>query len=92
METWLQYVDSAQTVHWTACVGVLIVVISSSASWVGRTSNTITGYGLNNEVSILGKRKDFSLQHRLQTGSGTHLIFFLIYCMEIVLKGKATGS
>jgi hypothetical protein len=49
----------------TACVGVIIVVISSSAGWV--ECNRITGYSLNDEVSILGKRRDFSLQYRLQT-------------------------
>jgi hypothetical protein len=49
-------------------------------------------YGLNDEVSIHGKRRDFSRQHHLQTGSASHLTFFLIGYMEIVLGAKATGS
>jgi hypothetical protein len=59
----------------TDCVHILIVVISLSANWIG--CNRITGYCLNDEGLILGKRRDVSLQLHFPTGLGSHLTVFV---------------
>jgi hypothetical protein len=45
-------------------------------------------YGLDNRGSVPGRGRDFSLHHRLQTGSGVHPIS---YTCTIVIRGSFPG-
>jgi len=52
----------------------------------------VTGYGLDNGSSILGKDKNYSRRHDAQTGSGTYPAPYAMTLRDSFPRNKAVGA